>query len=126
MLHILFISSDKYLKSVLETCFDDFKEVKLKHTVLADEALLLITEKPYDLVITDERLPDMTGLEFIRKMIQKNPMINSAVVSSMDSEKFHEESEGLGVLMQIPVRPRKKDIEKLLKQMAEITRISAL
>ena len=36
-------------------------------------------------------------------------MINSAAVSSLSPEKFHEASEGLGILPQLPPRPGAHD-----------------
>ncbi len=50
-----------------------------------------------------ENLGDMTGLEFIRAIVSKRPMVNCAAISSLASEDFHEASEGLGILMQLPV-----------------------
>ena len=64
-----------------------------------------ITEQSFDLVVTDEHLGDMTGLEFIEKMISKRPMVNCAAITSLLPADFHEASEGLGILMPLPVMP---------------------
>jgi DNA-binding NarL/FixJ family response regulator len=86
----------------------------------ADEALAMASNNTLDLVIVDQDLGNMTGLEFISKLLSVNPMINSAVVSSLSSEEYHEASEGLGIMAQLPVDPGVKDTEELLIKLREI------
>mmetsp|Transcript_4917 Transcript_4917/g.2741 ORF Transcript_4917/g.2741 Transcript_4917/m.2741 type:complete len:123 (+) Transcript_4917:8133-8501(+) len=86
-------------------------------------AFSMISEKTFDLVITDESLGDMTSLEFAKKLVTVNPMINCAVVSSLSSEDFHEASEGLGILMQLPPQPDKIHTENLLQHLNNILNI---
>ena len=83
-------------------------------------AIAMITEGNFDLVVTDENLGDMTGLELIEKVISQKPLINCAVVSSLLPDDFHEASEGLGVLMQLPARLGQEHAEKLLGQLKKI------
>ena len=66
----------------------------------------------------------MTGLEFIEKVISKRPMVNCAAVSSLLPADFHEASEGLGILMQLPVRPDQEQAEKLLRQLKNILNLA--
>jgi len=84
------------------------------------KALQLIKEHLFDMVIVDEELSDMTGLHFINELVKVNPLINCTVVSSLPEKDFHEESEGLGVLMQLPVKPQKKDAEVLMQKLRKI------
>jgi DNA-binding response OmpR family regulator len=80
----------------------------------------MIAEGNFDLVVADENLGDMTGLEFIRAIVSKKPLINCAAISSLTSEDFHEAGEGLGILMQLPVRPGQEHAEILLEQLRNI------
>jgi two-component SAPR family response regulator len=93
---------------------------KVLSTDSGKKALQLIKEQPFDMVIVDEELSDVTGLHFINKLVKVNPLINCAAVSSLPEEDFHEESEGLGVLMQLPVKPQKKDAEVLMQKFKKI------
>ena len=83
-------------------------------------ALSMIKDQKFDLVIADEKLSDMTGLEFMKKLVLINPMINCAAISSLSSEDFHEKSEGLGIIMQLPPNPDKGHAEALLKHLNSI------
>ncbi|SFC31549.1 Response regulator receiver domain-containing protein [Parapedobacter composti] len=37
------------------------------------EAIQLVKEKPVDVIITDQRMPKMTGVEFLEEIIKVNP-----------------------------------------------------
>ena len=71
-------------------------------------------------MVTDERLGDMTGLEFAGRLLSVNPIINCAPVSRLSPEDFHEVSEGLGLMAQLPVQPSKEDAEKLLQRLRNL------
>jgi CheY-like chemotaxis protein len=87
-------------------------------------AIVKIAEGRFDLVVTDENLGDMTGLEFIKKVISKNPLVNCVAVTSLLPGDFHEASEGLGILMQLPVRPGQEQAQKLLGQLKNILNLA--
>jgi CheY-like chemotaxis protein len=35
-----------------------------------------------DLVIVDEQLDDMSGIEFVQRLVQINPLVNTAIVGT--------------------------------------------
>jgi DNA-binding NtrC family response regulator len=84
------------------------------------KALLAITEKTFDLLVADEDLGDMSGLELVQSVIAKRPVINCAVASTLSPEDFHAESEGLGILMQLPAEPGKQEAYNLLECLNKI------
>jgi CheY-like chemotaxis protein len=82
--------------------------------------ITMVTNSSFDLVVSDENLGDMTGLEFVRKAVARNPTINFAVVSSLSSEEFHEAGEGLGILTQLPIKPGQEHANMLMRQLNDI------
>ncbi len=66
------------------------------------EALEIAKTNKTDLLIAAEKLPDMSGLSLIEQLVTVNPFINSALVSALSDEDFHEKTEGLGILMPVP------------------------
>ena len=104
MMNILLASRDKASLSALKTGLEE-NQVQTAWAESGSNALAKVTEGNFDLVVTDENLGDMTGLEFIKTVIALKPMVNCAAVSSLLPDDFHEASEGLGILMQLPVRP---------------------
>lgn len=87
--------------------FLENNNIKIIRVESGEKAISMIKDQIFDLIITDEELSDMKGLEFARNLVLTNPMINCAAISSLSSEDFHEASEGLGILMQLPPNPEK-------------------
>jgi CheY-like chemotaxis protein len=84
------------------------------------QALEMLAEATVDLVLTDEALGDMSGLEFVGRLVAINPMINCAAVSSLSPKAYHEASEGLGILMQLPPDPGPADGQRLMAHLNQI------
>jgi len=62
------------------------------------------TAKP-TLVVIDETVGGIPGLNIARSILMKNAMVNQAIVSPLSPEEFHEASEGLGIMAQLPPSP---------------------
>ena len=120
MIDILLACRHKASLSALEEALAA-RGVNITRSDSGTRAMSMIAESSFDLVIADEDLDDMNGLEFIRKVVSQNPMLNCAAVSSLSPDDFHETSEGLGILMQLPVKPGPEHAEKLLRVHAKIS-----
>jgi CheY-like chemotaxis protein len=83
-------------------------------------ALAVIKAAPPALVVVDEVLPDMPGLELVRRIVTVNAFVATALVSALPSGEFHEVSEGLGILMPIPPAPRMPDAQRLLELLRQV------
>jgi two-component SAPR family response regulator len=120
MIKLLLVTPDK--ESFHDFTFALIKnnDVELSLASTGQEALALLSESPVDLVIVDESVGDITGIGFMKKLLSINPMINCAAVSPLSHEAFHEASEGLGVLAQLPVAPGKPDAENLLMRLKDL------
>ena len=119
MINILLAGRDKASLAVLEAGLVK-SDVRIAWTESGRNGMSMIAENDFDLVIADENLGDMTGIDFIRKVVSKKPMVNSAAISSLPPEDFHQASEGLGILMQLPVRPNEEDAARLLEHLKKI------
>ena len=80
-------------------------------------ALNVLTSSKFDFVITEENLSDMSGYSFIERMVQVNPFINSAVISRLNKDEFHDVSEGLGVLMAVDPEAQEKSVCELFEKL---------
>ena len=72
------------------------------------------------LAIIDEALPDMSGLDLARELLKINALINTALVSGLSPEEFHETSEGLGILVQLPVSPEVKNAGEIVSGLRSV------
>jgi hypothetical protein len=70
--------------------------------------------------VVDESLGDMTGLELVHRLVAVNPVINCALVSPLAEAAYHEASEGLGILMRLPLQPGVSDGQRLMTHLNQI------
>lgn len=120
MKQILAVSSDELVFNKMNQYLSKHEDVTVTSIHTGDEALKKIKDTSFDLVIAEETLSDMGGVDFVKKCIAINFMINCVLTGSKTPEKFHEDTEGLGVLMQLPASPNREDVEQLLKYLDKI------
>jgi len=125
MLKLLLVSPDKVSLSGFASALLEHGDIDLSWAESGEKALDIASEIAIDLAVTDERLGDMSGLEFAGRLLSVNPMINCASVSHLSPENFHEASEGLGLMAQLPVKPGKEDAKKLLQRLRQVKSLMA-
>ena len=94
--------------------------LKIIHASSADRAMQDIRNSNIDVAVVSDELQDMAGLQFIAELVAENPFINCALVSSLYPDEFHEQTEGLGVFMQLPVNPDAKETKQMFKHLEKI------
>jgi len=124
MLYVLLTSREEAALVNLSNALKD-DDVTTEWTESGSKALSIIDAKHFDLVVIDETLSDMTGLSFAKKLVSVNPIINCALVSSLSHEDFHNASEGLGIIMQLPPLPNNEDARKLFEHLSCILNLSS-
>ena len=123
MTSVLLVTNDKASLSLVAEMLNK-NNIKTDWSDSGAAALAMVSDKKFDLVITDEKLSDMTGRKLVEKIITIDAMLNCIAISSLSSDDFHEEFEGLGVLMQLPKKPDKKDAEKLIEYLNKVLNLT--
>ena len=123
MIKVLLVSQEKNIFRALEAGFSD-NNISTEWVNSGQDAVSLFTNKKFDLFITIEKLPDMTAKQLIEKALFQNAMMNSVVLSQLPHKGFHEAYEGLGVLMQFPLKPEAEHLQNLMEHLDRIDRIS--
>lgn len=95
-------------------------EVHLEQVGSGAEALSAVRTHPPHLVIIDSELPDTRPLSLVPELLLVNAMVNTAVVSPLSDQEFHEASEGLGILASLPLMPGKRDAAELLHKLRQL------
>ncbi len=119
MINILIASMDKLSLADLKEGFEE-NNVRISWAKSCDSVIAMLQNNKFDLIVTDEKLINMNGIKCIEKLILFNPLLNCAAISSLSPNDFHEASEGLGILMQLPEKPGKEDAVKLLDHLNTI------
>lgn len=118
---IAFVAKDFSRFSLLVDRLRREQGVELVPAATGAAGLAQLKGRTVDLVIVDEQLDDMSGIEFVEQLVKVNPLANTAIVGSLPDAEFHEATEGLGVLMQLPPHPQDRDAETLLAVLAKIS-----
>jgi DNA-binding response OmpR family regulator len=124
MHRLLLVATDKDALSDLASALVAQEDVDLSWADSGSMALDMVSNMPVDLMVADEKLSDMTGLELANKLLHVNPMVNCAAVSTLSHEDFHEASEGLGLLAQLPRHPGTEQAEELLERLRDLKKYS--
>ncbi|GLI35064.1 response regulator [Desulforhabdus amnigena] len=95
-------------------------EVRLDRVSSGSEALSLARTLSPHLVVIDTDLPDIKPLTLVQELLAVNAMVNTALISPLSEEEFHEASEGLGVLARLPVNPGRSDAAELLNKLRSV------
>ncbi len=86
----------------------------------ADDVLSRAKTPPWQLVVVDEMMPGMKYKTFLMDLLRANAMLNTVVVTDMDEEAFHEDSEGLGVLCTVPGNPGREHGVKAMDRLCQL------
>ena len=123
MIKLLLVTPDKTPFNEFALVLAQNDDVELSWAETGQIALDIVSGTTLDLVVVDEKLGDMTGIEFIETLVSVNPMINCAAVRPLPADEFHEISEGLGILAQLPVPSGAKDAEGLLNNFNHLKKL---
>jgi two-component SAPR family response regulator len=119
MIAVLIVTRDNNSFSGLESGLRN-KDADISWAASSDLAIEKISEAYFDIIVVGEEVEDMSGLKFVEKVVSINPFLSCAVASPLSHDEFHEVSEGLGVIMQLPVSPEEKHAEELLSTYRKI------
>lgn len=95
--HILIVDDEEGVAFFLgETLTELGPDYKINTVSSAEEALRELTEKPFDLVITDFRLPGIDGLGLLRKLRRMSPQTRAILITAYGDENIEAEARRLG------------------------------
>ena len=90
--HILLVDDQKEVTRVLRSGLESLKhEFRITDVPSGEEAFLEITPGSVDLLVSDVRLPGISGLELMRRVKEHNPDLKVILVSGVTEEKIRQE-----------------------------------
>jgi CheY-like chemotaxis protein/predicted regulator of Ras-like GTPase activity (Roadblock/LC7/MglB family) len=82
-----------FLRESLEALDQDYEVVSVSST---DDALHEIERKKFDLLVTDQRMPGMNGLELVAKVQERYPDTQFILITAYGSEDLFDKAQRLG------------------------------
>ncbi len=92
---VLVVEDDPDIRKILEM-FLTQKGFRVKVAEGAPRALEMLAEEPIDLILSDVRMPDMSGLDLLRHLKERDPEIQLVLMSAYSSVKDAVEAIQLG------------------------------
>jgi DNA-binding NarL/FixJ family response regulator len=120
MLQIVLATARPQAMQVFAAALASNPGVNLQQVISGAEALEAARTTAPHLVIIDTDLPDTAPLDLVQKLLMVNAMVNTAVVSPLSDEEFHEAAEGLGILGRLPDDPGVSDAGELLHKLRTV------
>ena len=95
---ILFLDDDEMITKVWSQILTEYG-YKISAMTSSTEALKLFTANPdyFDLVITDQTMPDLSGRDFIREILSIKPKLPTILCTGYSSRIDDEEAKKLGI-----------------------------
>ncbi|HTP01686.1 MAG TPA: response regulator [Anaerolineales bacterium] len=86
----------RLLRSTLDTL--KIKELEIIESPSGEEALLAVGRRQIDLLVTDYRLPGMTGVELMHKLRVRHPDVRVVLITGMSHRSAREEMLNAGAM----------------------------
>ena len=98
MKHVLIVDDALDLGRLLQSALTTL-DIKIKSVVVpsAEEAMLEAAHFPIDLLVTDIRLPGMSGTDLVRKMRGLHPALKVIMITGMTGAEYEQQSRELKV-----------------------------
>ncbi|MBQ3060560.1 MAG: hypothetical protein IJD16_09680 [Desulfovibrio sp.] len=88
--------------------------VQMRMVTSLDEGLAAVHEQAPALVLLDLGMDAEALRPAVIEILKIDAMIHTAAVSEMSAADFHEQMEGLGMLMSLPGTPSAEDLTRLM------------
>lgn len=115
---ILLVDDDEWIRDSLSLFFEA-EGCELLAFETAEEGLEAVEHKAYDIVISDYKLPGMDGLEFLRRVKEKQPNAFEILITAYANCAILKEAKMLGVQDIIPKPFSSEDVETSLTRVVE-------
>lgn len=127
MTRVLLVGEASGALATLATALAQAPEVALRWAADPRQALAEARRwRPALAVLDSGQGPDQADpWPLLRELMRTDAFLNTAVVSGLEPERFHQASEGLGVMSQLPPRPGPAEAAWLLYHLRELHRALA-
>lgn len=91
VVRILIIEDDEEMRSLLEDVLGE-EGFKTESVSNGSEGLRKVTQEPFDLILTDIRMPGLTGLDILPAIRRLQPEASVIVITAFGNEEIHRRS----------------------------------
>jgi len=115
---ILLVDDDEWIRDSLGLFFEA-EGCDMLAFETAEEGMEAVKKQAYDIVISDYKLPGMDGLEFLRRVKEKQPNVFEILITTYANCEILKEAKEIGVKDIIPKPFTSEDVEMSLARNIE-------
>ena len=115
---ILLIDDDEWIRDSLSLFFEA-EGCNLLAFETAEEGMEAVNQQAYDIVISDYKLPGMDGLEFLKRVKEKQPKAFEVLITAYANSEILKKAKMMGVKEFIPKPFTSEDVETSLARIFE-------
>jgi len=104
---VLYVDDEESNLRIFKNTFRFDYKVLTAHS--GNEGLRVLREKDIDLIITDQRMPKMTGVQFLEKAIKEYPDPNRILLTAFSDYKVLQQAVNSGRIFQYVEKPWKEE-----------------
>ncbi|MDH5398986.1 MAG: ATP-binding protein [Cyclobacteriaceae bacterium] len=117
--NVLYVDDEQDNLEVFEVNF--WKDYNLFLALSAIEGLKILENTPIDLIITDQKMPEMTGIEFLEEIVDKYPDAGRIVLTGQMDAQTVLDAVNKGNVYQYIIKPwNKKGLKKVMDNALQI------
>jgi DNA-binding NtrC family response regulator len=120
---ILVIDDEVDMLMLLRMIIEDNTDYEVETTNSPSESIKLLKEKPFDLIITDLKMPGMDGMELFDEFKEIAPEIPVIIITAYGSIETADEAMKKGVAEFIAKPFRKESILFTVNRVLELVRV---
>lgn len=118
---ILFVEDNPILLQMYQAILEDERQWEVVTTENGSHALELMQQRPFDVVVSDLRMPGMSGVELLNQVRERHPGTSRIVVSGLNDQE--EVARSLGSTHQFLSKPF--DLKALKATLGRISSLDA-
>jgi DNA-binding NtrC family response regulator len=115
---ILLVDDDEWIRDSLSLFFEA-EGCNFLAFETAEEGMEAVRKQAFDIIISDYKLPGMDGLEFLRRVKEKQPNAFEILITAYANREILKEAEMMGVKDIIPKPFTSEDVETSLARIIE-------
>ncbi len=117
---ILVVDDDAVDRELAERCLQSLAHVDVRLVEGGEQALKAIDDAVPDLVLTDLRMPGMTGMELVENLHERFPLMPVILMTSRGSEKVAVQALQAGASSYVPKRDMEEILAETVRQMLDL------
>ncbi len=117
---LLVVDDDEVDRELVARCLAPLEGLEARYAENAEKALGILQADTFDLVLTDLRMPGMTGLELVKRVSEEFPVSPIVLMTSMGNETTAVQALRAGAASYVPKSQLKEMLADTIEQVLDL------